>query len=256
MSQEHQYKIVWKIDPSNYPDDDIERISQEILLKCKEGKRVGFHGHYGSYYVSYMVFPEDKTAEVNYIAKFKFFNWRDNFPEDENILFVNAQHDFANYLALNFHGIAMMGTAIWMMPHSIEKYLKALLVQKKDISINKLRSRNFAHNLTALFERYKAINPESELFHEEDYEILIRELNVDGKNIGIRYSGGIFIDGPFTRIYIEICTILRLDFLGKKKFHDAGPYGINLVPDIIARAYKENRIPINFHDKIFASARD
>jgi len=243
---ELKYKINWNVDNSDYPDEDIKRIEEKVLAYSREDKEISVSGGLGEYHYHFRVFPDTKTININYLAKFKFFNWKQNYRQDENIVFINAQEDFVSYLTLDFVGNMPMGTSLWLLQQSIEKYLKALLIKDGKFSIDDLRKREFGHNLAILFDEYRKVNPTSLLFSNEDYRILIFEVDSDGNNTGIRYSGGIHVNEPFTRIYIEICTILRYDFLGVEKFNESFPLGLggrgDKVAEIIIQAHKNHQI--------------
>ena len=165
-------------------------------------------------------------------------------------MFINAQSDFVNYLILDVVNDAPMGTALWLVHQAIEKYLKALLLKLHVVQLSDLRRREFGHNLIVLLEHYKNANPASKVFETDDYTTLIRELDTDGENTGIRYSAGIYINEPFTRIFIELCTILRLDFLGGSEFNKHPPFGLggrgDRVAQIVTAAYSKHRIAAAF----------
>jgi len=253
------YKIIWKVDHSSYPKEDIELIEGQILRDCREDKELGVHRSCGDYQVSYRTLPKSRTAEVNYIAKFKFFDWRKNFPQDKNSMFINAQSDFVNYLILDYINEAPMGTSLWLVHQSIEKYLKAILLKSGVLKNEELRKKKYGHNLITLFEHFKASNPASDLFQNESYETLVRELDTGGENTGIRYAAGIHINEPFTRIFIEVCTILRLEFLGSEAFLKYLPYGLGgrgeQVAKIMKSAHSKHRITDEFLKTVLSSSR-
>jgi hypothetical protein len=152
---------------------------------------------------------------------FTFFKKHD-FEENSNQLLLSADTDLLSFILLSHSGISF-GTPLWLTTHSIEKYIKSLLL-KLDPDIN---IRRFSHNIERSWNKLKEVYPESRIFGGTYFDILINELNMDGGNISLRYSFGIEINNPiFVKTYTSLCCALRLEILGEEEYFRRGNFGL------------------------------
>jgi len=156
-----------------------------------------------------------------YIMDYKYFRKRKQTIRWENFM-MTADCDFVSFILCSYFGLNL-STNLWMSIHSIEKYLKALLL-KNDTSFN---PRQYSHKIVKLWRKSKEMFPNEELFQSLEFETYISEINNENKNPEIRYSFGIDSREPiYTRMYALISCTLRLLILGEEEYIKRGDFGI------------------------------
>ncbi|MBK3519799.1 HEPN domain-containing protein [Carboxylicivirga marina] len=136
---------------------------------------------------------------------------------------LSADCDFVSHILCSYYGLKL-GTSLWMSMHSIEKYLKALLL-KNDSSFN---PRKYSHRIEELWNKSKDLFPNEYLFQTPEFDTYILEINNQDKNPDIRYGFGIDSQEPnCTRIYTMIACTLRILILGDEEYRKRGNYGIS-----------------------------
>ncbi len=145
---------------------------------------------------------------------------------------LTADSDFVSSVLLSDCGI-LESTALWMMPHSAEKYLKSLLLKYK-------QPYPRSHNLNTLWDESKKYFPNEKTFQTKAYYNFISDFNTEyeykkqenelikkANNINIRYTYGITINDPMCiKTYVSLACSLRLLILGKEEYKDRGPFGL------------------------------
>ncbi len=92
-------------------------------------------------------------------------------------LLLLADSDFISFVLLSHCGISE-GTSLWMAPHSIEKYLKSLLLK----SDPDFKYQSYSHKLNDLWSESKNCFSKNNLFQTTAYQTLINELNMENRN--------------------------------------------------------------------------
>lgn len=145
-------------------------------------------------------------------------------------LMISANEDFVAFCVLwRLHIIGNSGT-YWLASHSIEKYIKARLIQidpKVDI-------KKYGHNLILLWKALCEIDSFTDIANPLIYDNFIKDTN--NINMEVRYSeSGSIISTQFFYLYCLLCTALRfrlLDYLpGRSKDNfGLGKIGFEEIP--------------------------
>lgn len=148
--------------------------------------------------------------------------WVDRKIESETweSLLTTANNDFVSVLILWYTGVAPGGTYIWMLPHTLEKYLKAYLLKFNFIDRKELtKFGQNGHGLKDVWIKYKensnttTTKPEINIAFEE----IINDLStIETK---IRYTGFIHLSSDWLLyFYIVLCSFLRYLIIWKNKY--------------------------------------
>ncbi|MCK5678338.1 MAG: hypothetical protein KAH72_07690 [Flavobacteriaceae bacterium] len=140
-------------------------------------------------------------------------------------LLDTANNDFVSVLVLWYTGVAPGSTYAWMLPHTLEKYLKAYLLQSTIITPKRLRK--LGHNLTKIWEETKIKSKISTRKPKlnKAFDDIIKSL--DTIKIDIRYTGYLdFTSSNLLYFYIVLCSTIRYLLIGKKEYRKS-LYGLN-----------------------------
>ncbi|MCK5535531.1 MAG: hypothetical protein KAI79_01825 [Bacteroidales bacterium] len=140
-------------------------------------------------------------------------------------LLDTANNDFVSVLVLWYTGVAPGSTYAWMLPHTLEKYLKAYLLKSKNITPKELKKLN--HNLTKIWEKYKSVSNSTTRKPKlnEAFDEIIKTL--DTIKTSIRYTGYLdYSSSSLLYFYIVLCSFIRYLLVGKKEYRES-LYGLN-----------------------------
>ncbi len=152
-------------------------------------------------------------------------------PETWESLLVTANNDFISVLILWYTGVSLGSTYAWMLPHTLEKYLKSYLLKFGYVNNNELKKfGNSGHALKEIWEKYKSITNSTTCKPKlnEAFDHIIDDLSTIDTNL--RYSG--FVDSSSDSLlyfYITLCSLLRYLIIGKTTYRSTF-YGLNNIP--------------------------
>lgn len=143
-------------------------------------------------------------------------------------LLLTANNDFISVLILWYSGVAPGSTYAWMLPHTLEKYLKAFLLKSGNVTNAELRKfGKTGHGLTELWTKYKSIS--NSTTSKPKLNLAFDELIADFTSIdtGIRYSGFVeYSSEKLLYFYIVLCSLLRYLIVGETIYRTTF-YGID-----------------------------
>jgi hypothetical protein len=143
-------------------------------------------------------------------------------------LLTTADNDFVSVLILWYAGIAPGSTYAWMLPHTVEKYLKAYLLKLEVIKSSDLKHfGKDGHALIEIWNKYKTIatTTTSKPKLNNAFDELINDLSTIKP--GLRYSGFVeYSSDTLLYFYIVLCSLLRYLNVGKQKYRSTF-YGLN-----------------------------
>lgn len=161
-----------------------------------------------------------------------------------------ADIDFLSFLLCHRATLLPQSTQVWLVAHSIEKYLKAILEKNG-------QSLSGGHNIDKLWKRAIQFIDKSELF-----DSFIKKINSLQPNV--RYlEKSITYNRDFAGFYLALATHLRYIILGEEEYHKRD-YGLekdlimgdkaplNMIKENLKVLF-ENKIsfsPIGIPDKI------
>ena len=146
--------------------------------------------------------------------------------------------DFVSFLFCRISTILPQSTSIWLAPHSIEKYLKAI-IENREHKIVK------GHNLVILWKKVKDYIPKDhniDIF--EDMIINLNSITTDARYL----QQGMFTSMFDTANYILLATRLRYLIINDKEEYKKLDYGLS--KDIIVMPNKNKEL-IDFLDLHF-----
>lgn len=120
-------------------------------------------------------------------------------------LFASANSDFISFMHLYKSWLIMTNTYAWIAMHSIEKYLKAIIMlYNKDITWEELQNK-FWHSLLKLWKEYKKLTNIEYSYYDE----FVNEIN-NIKDWARYWEMAIMVnDGKFIGIFVYLTTLLR-----------------------------------------------
>ncbi len=138
-------------------------------------------------------------------------------------LLTTANNDFVSVLVLWYSGVGLGSTYAWMLPHTLEKYLKAYLLKSGSITNADLRKfGKTGHGLKEIWEKYKSISTSTTTKPKlnQSFDEIIDDL--DTITPKLRYSGFIsFSSDSLLYFYIVLCCLLRYLIVGKTKYRSS-----------------------------------
>lgn len=137
-------------------------------------------------------------------------------------LLLTADNDFISVLVLWYSGIGIGSTYAWMLPHTIEKYLKSYLLKFNFITNPELKKfgKN-GHSLDELWGKYKLVSSctTSKPNLNQGFEDLIVDLSTITTKL--RYSGYIeFSSDKLLYFFIVLSSLIRYLIIGKQKYRE------------------------------------
>jgi len=145
----------------------------------------------------------------------------------ESLLFT-ANVDFVSALNLWYNGIAPGSTYIWMLPHSLEKYLKSYLVKHGKCNVEDLRKLGKSgHELKVIWDEFKQHCPckTAKTKLNQAFDDIIDDL--DSITPRLRYSGCIgFSSDQLLYFYIVLSSYIRYLLVGKVAYRKS-LYGLD-----------------------------
>ena len=110
-----------------------------------------------------------------------------------------------------------------MLPHTLEKYLKAYLLKDDHITTEELRKfGQSGHSLSDIWAKYKEVSntTTSKPKLNEAFDELISDLNTIKPNL--RYTGYLdYTSCSMLYFFIVLCSLLRYLLIGKKPYRES-----------------------------------
>jgi len=148
--------------------------------------------------------------------------------ETPESLLSTANIDFVSVLVLWYTGVAPGSTYAWMLPHTLEKYLKAYLLKYNHVTNQELRKfGGTGHSLKKIWAKYKevATSTTSKPKLNESFDQLVDDLDTISPNV--RYTGYLdFSSCSLLYFYIVLCSLLRHLLIGKAAYRSS-LYGLD-----------------------------
>lgn len=167
-------------------------------------------------------------------------NWK-------NYLFA-ANIDYVSVIMQYHTGVIQLGTVLWLVQQSIEKYCKALL-NKSDLaefSEEKLSKKPYGHNLNFLWE--KVCEKNAYFSSIVEYSEFIKEMNTITTNTRYMNYQSIFNLG-FIEIFILLGCDFRYEINQREKFMSSF-FGINTDLMFIPKTFYGGEFFKTFYKKI------
>lgn len=143
-------------------------------------------------------------------------------------LLITANNDFVSVLILWYSGVAPGSTYVWMLSHTLEKYIKAYLLKSRSVTNKALRNfGNNGHSLVEIWKKYKSISLTTTRKPKLNnaFEEIISDL--DSIEPKIRYSGFVeYSSDGLLYFYIILCSFFRYLLVGKSKYRTSF-YGLD-----------------------------
>lgn len=152
-------------------------------------------------------------------------------------LLSTANNDFVSVLVLWYTGITPASTYAWMLPHTLEKYLKSFLLKNKYLTNSELR--NFGksgHGLKEIWGKFRSVcsTTTSKPKLNDSFDKIIDDL--DSIVPKLRYSGSLDLSSDrLLYFYVTLSSFIRYLLIGKQKYRSS-MYGLD----------GENFLPMNF----------
>ena len=137
--------------------------------------------------------------------------------ETWEILLASANNDFISVLILWYSGVIPKSTYGWMLPHTLEKYLKSYLLKN---NVPKKEIKDLRHSLADIWQRYKNISNTSTSKPKlnEAFDQIIQDLSTMD-NANFRYSGCVdYSSDQLLYFYIVLSSFIRYLLIGKIKY--------------------------------------
>ena len=146
----------------------------------------------------------------------------------ESLLWT-ADNDFISVLILWYSGTLIGSTYAWMLPHTLEKYLKSYMVNsgKRTIKEFAKKYKESGHDLNEIWTDYKSIT--NATTSKEKLNIAFDQIINDLATIKtkLRYSGFIeYSSDSLIYFYIVLCSYLRYLIIGNTKYRST-LYGLD-----------------------------
>lgn len=133
----------------------------------------------------------------------------------------SADVDFLTFILVWLFRIAGNSGSTWLSVHSIEKYLKCLILKKN--SLYDVKKAN--HNLLLLWQDCKIYYKSADCFKDALMDNFIIQLNQIDINVRYSLNGcAIYPEGFY--MYVLLATHLRFLYLGKKGYEKIKNYGL------------------------------
>jgi hypothetical protein len=143
-------------------------------------------------------------------------------------LLTTANNDFISVLILWYSGVGIGSTYAWMLPHTLEKYLKSYLLISGNSAVQDIKKfGEGGHSLEQIWNKYKTISTSttSKPKLNQAFDEIIKDLSTIKTQL--RYTG--FVDyssDSLLYFYIVLCSLLRYLIIGKTKYRSTF-YGLN-----------------------------
>jgi hypothetical protein len=139
-------------------------------------------------------------------------------PHTADELLVAANNDHVAYLLSAYFGLVPNSSTFWLVAHSLEKYLKAIILSTNPSA----DVRIYRHNLVRLLGGVAA---DWSKFRAGDFITEVSRVTID-----VRYNqASVFIGGGLTTQYAWVCAYLR-SLLSPKHIKDQYGIDLNLLP--------------------------
>lgn len=155
--------------------------------------------------------PIMKSTDCRFVKIYK-----DSSLNNSDFLFA-ANIDYISFFMQYHIGVLPVGTVLWIIEQSVEKYCKAILNKHDNIkySDNNLSKKPFSHNILSLWNEIKTIT--KQFSYEKAYEDLILEINTITTDTRYMNYSAFFNLGLIETFTILGCEF-RYEILEKKEF--------------------------------------
>ncbi|RLD56366.1 MAG: hypothetical protein DRJ01_15350 [Bacteroidetes bacterium] len=152
-------------------------------------------------------------------------NYENNKVLDWKDLLINADNDFVSVVVLFYTNLIFGSTYAWLLPHTLEKYLKAYLLKANVIQSDDLKK--YGHSLKRLWNKYNEISQVKTTKPKlnAEFENLVDELSKISTNT--RYNGYFnFASGSAFYYFFVLSSLLRYLIIGKSRYRSS-LYGLD-----------------------------
>jgi len=149
--------------------------------------------------------------------------------ETAESLLLTANNDFVCVLILWYSGVMIGSTYAWMLPHTLEKYLKSYLLKVGVVDKKTLRSvaGKDGHDIEMLWTKWKEVSGISTAKPKLNaaFDEIVAEMATIKTQM--RYSGYIeYSSQSLLYYYIVLCSFIRYCIIGKKAYRES-LYGLD-----------------------------